>query len=198
MKDSRILHLNVRLDSKEPLSPLDAIGLFECTEDYARSIFLSETSDLLKFLKLIDESRIENIQYLNKLGRKLPIPAEIKSFKKGSWTTDILISGISILLIKDFLVPVMQDAFNDSEIRDRMYIFFREKVFKGAKKNVDFKAMQYKKYRTLRVRKVNEEFPGKFNSDVSFSIELSKDKIIDTVLTDEELLEGFLERIKNK
>ena len=193
--ESKSLHLEFTVDSQN-LHPNEFIGLFECIDIFTRTIIEHEAYLLLAEAGFSDEWRLSTLQRIHKLGRRVPVPAEILNVQKGSWKVEKLLQGAAVIFfLRNYVHPVVQDAWNDSRLREIIVNFIRNKIFLGAKKHLEAKAIEQPVYKGLRVSEIAG--PEKAIQDESeIKIRMEKTTIVETRISDKELIEDFIQKLK--
>ena len=194
--DAKSLYLKFIVDSQDELTPDDFIGLFECIDAFSRTIIEHEALSLFSEAGFPDQWRLSTLQRIHKLGRKVPVPAGILEIRKGSWEVETLLQGAAVIwFLRNYIHPVVQDAWNDSKLREIIITFIRDKIFLGSKKNLESKAIEKSHYRTLRVAEIIG--PEKvIDEKTEIKIRMSKTHIIEAEMSEQELFEDFIQKLK--
>ena len=194
--ESKSLHLNFTIDCHEKLDPSDFIGLFECIDLFTRTIIEHEALLLLSEAGFSDQWRLATLQRIHRLGRKVPVPAEILEIKKGSWNVVSLLQGAAVIwFLRNYVHPVVQDAWNDSRLRKIIITFIRDKIFLGSKKNLEKKAIEKPIFKGLRVAEIVG--PEKATEEqIEIKIKMEKTTIVEARLSEKDLIEDFIQKLR--
>lgn len=192
----RRLELTFVVESDADLSPTDFIGLFECADTFVRHVVEHEALQLFDELNLPSEWRLSTLQEMRRLGRRLPAPAQITRVERGSWDVTAVLQGAAVFwFMKTYVHPVVQEAWNDSRLRQVIVEFLRDRIFLGAKRTLEQKAVQAPRYRGLEVASIEEpQTPS--SAQAGLRIKLDKREVIEATSSDLELIDEFLRRIK--
>jgi hypothetical protein len=192
----RRLELTFVIESESDLSPTDFLGVFECADNFVRHLVEHEALELFEDLNLPSEWRLTTLQQVRRLGRRAPAPGQIARVERGSWEITTVIPGFAVLwFVKHYLHPVVQEAWNDSRLRQAVVEFLRRKIFLGAKRSLEQKAVEVPRYKGLEVASIDEVPQPSGAYDVKLRIRLDRREVIDVSSSDQELIEEFLRRI---
>lgn len=195
MNKYRTLNLLFHIDSTTELVLNDFIGLFECAEAFSRYILEQEAFNLSSDLGIPDDIKISTLYRIHKIGKKLPIPIEVIRIEKGSWYIEILVPGAVVLwILKKYIHPAVQEAWNESHLRDIIVNFLREKVFLGSKRNLEQKAVEQPSFKGLQIKSINEIEVNLQKTEIK--VDLGKKKVLEVELTERELIEDFIRKLK--
>jgi len=191
----RRLEMTFVVESEGDLSPTDFIGLFECADTFVRHIVEREALQLFEELNLPSEWRLSTLQEVRRLGRRVPAPAQITRVERGSWEITTVIQGAAVLwFVKNYLHPVVQEAWNDSRLRQVIVDFLRDRIFLGAKRSLEQKAVEAPRYRGLKVASI-EEPQAPTPREAGLRIKLERREVIEATSSDQELIDEFLRRV---
>ncbi len=194
--DSTTLELRLRIPTQEPLSPREFVDLFRCGEALTRQIVEREAFSLLEYLEVPHEYRLSTLQDLRRFGGRTGPPAEVTAIEKGSWVVVLTLTGSAILwALKEYLHPVVLEAWNESSLRDRIHDFFRDRLFQGARRAIEEKAIESPRYGNLQIKAV-EEPPQNFAGQPKLTVRLERRAILEVSSTDRNLVEDFLARLR--
>lgn len=198
MPEDRSLHLRFILQVEEDLTPEDFIGLFECAETFARHVVEREALQLFSDLDLPEEWTLGTLQRIHRLGRRVPVPARVVRVERGSWNVELLLPGAAVLwLLKNYVDPVIREAWDDSRVRHLIVEFLRDRVFLAARRSLEEKAVVAPRHRQLEVQAVSE--PQQASREEShIEIRLVRREIMEARLTDQELLDDFIRRLRRE
>lgn len=192
----RTLQLTFTVGSERELSPTDFIGLFECVDTFVRHLIEHEALQLFEELNLPSEWRLTTLHDLRRIRRKIPAPAEITRIQRGSWEIVAILPGAAVLwFLKSYVHPVVQEAWNDSRLRQTIIEFLRERIFRGAKRSLEQKAVEKPRFRSLEVASVDEP-DAATGTEAGLHIRLERREVIQATSTDAELIDDFLRRIR--
>lgn len=196
--NGRALHLTFVVAAPGELSPTDFLGLFECVDSFSRHVVEHEALQLFDELDLPSEWRLATLQDIRRVGRRVSAPGEIARVHRGSWEIETILQGAALLwFVRSYLNPVVQDAWNDSRLRQVIVEFLRNRIFGGAKRALEQKAVQSPRYRTLEVSRVDEPEPGTAE-EAGIRITLERREVLEARLSDHELVNDFLQRIRGQ
>jgi len=198
METSRALEIRFRLTGSDKVSPEDFISLFRCAEAFSRSVTEAEALSLLDHLDAPSEARLDSLRRLHAFGRKLPLPVEVARVERGSWSVDVAIYGAALLFVlKEYLHPVVKEAWDESDIRARVKSFLQDKVFRRARQTAEQKAVRNPEYGRLRVTNVSpleSTEPDRIRVEVT----LERGEITYGRASDDELVEEFIRTIMRR
>jgi len=196
LQNTRHLRLRFVVESQD-LSSSDFISLFEYIDDIGRGIVERERQNLLEELGFPSELRLQVLTQTRKLAQRLPAPIQVVDISKGSWAVDLMVPAFGILgalTLKSTVFPALTEAFNQSQMRDRMIRFFRDSVFGGARKEAESILSESPSRGQLRVRSVSgTDGPQSGNPEIEVRIEVTK--IYKVHLTEKDLMNNFLHRM---
>lgn len=196
MPDDRSLYLRFVLNAPEDLGPDDFLGLFECADTFARHVVELEALQLFTELRLPEEWRLGTLQRIHHLGRRAPVPARVVSVERGSWVVETLLGGAAVLwFLKNYVHPVVQDAWDDSRMRQTILEFLRNKIFLGARRGLEQKAVEIPRFRRLHIQTVSEP-EGASREESHVVVRLERHEVIEVQLADRELLDDFVRRLR--
>jgi len=194
--EDRSLHLRFVLDTDEDLAPDDFIGLFECADAFARHVVEQAALELFIDLNLPEQWRLGTLQHIHQLGRRVPVPAQVVRVERGSWSIETLLQGAAVLwFLKNYVHPVVRDAWDDSRLRQAIVEFLRDKVFLGARRNLEQKAVEAPRFRRLQVQTVSEPEPAS-RQESQIEVRLVRREIVEARFADRELLDEFVRRLR--
>lgn len=172
MNGARSVQLDIRLESESDLSPSDFTALFKYTEEFVRAIAYTEAEHLLEFLEVPEQFRLHTLNQMRRYARRDVAPAEIREIERGSWEVVAYVSApFLIWFLKNYIHPVAREAWDDSQLRDRLYQFMRDRIFGGAAESVEGRAERARPHGNLRVTQV-EALTGPEERDQRIRIEL--------------------------
>ena len=126
----------------------------------------------------------------------MPAPAQIARVERGSWEITAILQGAAVLwFVKNYVHPVVQEAWNDSRLRQIIVEFLRERIFLGAKRTLEQKAVETPRYRGLEVASI-EEPQTPTATEAGLRIKLETREVIEATASDQELIDEFLRRIR--
>lgn len=201
-ESERSLGLRMRIESVQGLSPDEFTSVFRCADVLGRHIVEQEARRLLTHLELPPEGVLRAGQEIHRVGRRMPAPGEVREISRGSWLVDVVIPGILVVLwtrdfvhfaFREYLHPVVQDAWGGSKLRDRIRVFLQERMFQGAKEDVESKAAQTPRFGNLRVVRV-ERVPG-LDQHSGIEITLRREVILEVRGSDTDLIDDFVRRL---
>jgi len=193
LEESRSLRLRLTVPD-QTLSPGEFLSLFDCAETVSRALIEHEALALLEFLDFPADSRLQTMQTIHRLGRRVPTPAEVVSVEHACWTANVLIGGpVVLFILMNYVHPTVKDAFDDSRLKQLIVEFLRDRVFLGAKRTVEQAAVARPTYGNLGVRAVAELRAAP--SEPELEVTLERREIIAVRSSDRELVEEFAERI---
>jgi hypothetical protein len=196
MDDNKSLCIRLRVPDGD-LSPTEFVSLFECADRTARAIVEQEAAELLEELRFPQDYRLQTLQTIHRLSRKVPTPAEVTNVERGSWQIDVIIrSAFVLFMLKEYVHPTVRAAFDDSRAKQVVVEFLRDRVFGGAKRKVEETAVANPRYGNLDVVSVNE-LPAS-PSQPSLQIELHRRELYVVKSSDQELIHDFIERLGGK
>jgi hypothetical protein len=193
----RSLRLTFVLDSADAIFSSEFISFFQCVDGFSRAIAEDEARTLLEHMNVTAAVRLDVLQRLHRQWRRMPAPVEVTSVERGSWVVDAVLQSAGLLFIlKEFVAPTLKVAWDDSRLRDLVVSFLRERVFLGAKRKAEEKAIEQPTFGNLRVTDVRERTPSG-SPEPSLEIRLTRSTIVEVRSTDNELIEEFLKRFRN-
>ena len=197
MREARQLYLRLIIKEAD-LSVDDFIGLFECAEIVSRHIAEQEALNLFEFLKIPSSWRIETLQRIRQLGRRIPSPAEVKTVERGSWSIEVIIaSPVLLFILKNYLHPIVKEAWDDSRLREKIINFIRDEIFLGSKRQIEEQAIKKPRYRNLKITRVGdlEKTP---DNDFEIEISFEKQEILEARASARELIKEFVARLQSQ
>jgi len=193
--DDRVLQIRLVLKGRDGTTPADFLDLFRCGDDLSRYIAQHEVAALLEELEVPSAERLAAIQKIRSLGKRLPSPAEVQSVEKGSWEVSLDICAlVLVFLLKEYIHPIFQQAWAESDLRERLLGFLRRDVFRRAKRQAETKAIDTPSYGNLRVAKVEETAQDTQRPELV--VYLERREITEVRFNDPSLLEDFLRELK--
>ena len=181
-----------------PLPPDDFGSLFRCAEDLSRTVLQEEARNLFEYLELPADWRLRALQELHRIGRKVPTPAEVTRVERGSWLVVLSLSGPVILFVlKKYMHPVVQEAWDGSHLRNKLKAFLQERLFRGTRDDLERKAIESPKYGNLRIVRV-EESTSTVARSPGIEVHLERQQVIEVHSSDQELLDAFIDRLQDK
>jgi len=195
LNDTRELTLRFVVDTQQDLTATDFVRLFECAEAISRHVFEIEAANLLMDLGFPEQERFEALKRIHRLGRRIPVPAQVKTVQRGSWIVEVLVPGAVLLFIlRQYIHPVIMDAWQASNLRDRIVTFLRDRIFLGARRDVEAKAAESPRYGNLEVTRVSQTDADPGHPELV--IRLERREVIEARIPDEELVQEFLRRLR--
>jgi hypothetical protein len=196
MVTDRRLQLRFRIDTTDPISPTEFVDVFRCADSLTRAIAETEALALLEHLGLPTSDRLAALQRLHGVGGRLAIPAEVERVERGSWLVVVgFVGPIVLYVLKNYLAPVVQEAWEESAVRDRLKQFLRDKVFLGARAAVEQKAIQTPAWGNLRIQSVDVVTPED-QADEALEVRFERRTVIEVRSSDSQLMNEFLKRLR--
>jgi hypothetical protein len=191
----RTLLIRFVLDESDIVSPSDFVGFFAFGEELVRRLTEVETQDLLEYLDVPTEWRIETIAELERLLKTLPAPAEVREVEHNTpWHYLLAIpAGTVLYFVNKCLHPQIKRAWESSAGRDRFFQFMRDRVFGGAKQKVERQVTRRPSRKGLKVTKV-AELSKSSRQQPLLEIRLERTETLQVSISDEELLADFRKR----
>ena len=195
MKLERELVLKVYLPEADGFSTTDFFNLFDLADSVCRSIIREEARLLVDALPVPEEWRRETIEEMHS-GRRVPIHADVKDIRAGSWTIEVLISGAAVYYFVDkFITPSLQEAWKDSDMQKSIVSFLKKSVFTSSRER--FERRQIPARRTFRTVHVDSArlLPESTEASTRVQVDIARAEHIET-LTDQEILKDFVKKLK--
>ncbi len=197
MSETRTLTLRFHIESSDELTSTEFLSLFECVDAFGRTIAEFETARFLESLELPYTYRRELQDSIASVGRRLPTPTEIRSVERGSWSVTSVLTGPAILWVaQKFIVSPLLEAWNESNARDKLREFFKDRIFAGAKRVVENRAAQGSTFGNLRIVRVDEERSSREQPTIVVS--LKRSEIFEVRTSDKQLIDDFLARLSGR
>lgn len=195
MPEARSLRVRVVVDSRDPLSAAEFVDLFKCADDFIRHIAEQQALNFLEAIGLPPQTRIGTMRRLHRLGRRAPLPAEVERVERGSWIAVVLLTGPARLyFLKSYVDPMVQDAWNESQLRERIVHFLRDHVFGGAHQQAEQKAIRSPRYGNLEVTEVTGR--GGHAGDEIVEIHLRRRHVLEVHSSEQQLIDEFIEGVQ--
>lgn len=197
MAESRSLTLEFRVESDEELTSGEFLSLFSCIDNFGRAVTESETVGFLETLGLPNEYRLQILNTIMEIGREIPTPTEIRSIDRGSWSVVAVLAGPAILWVTQKFIglPILK-GWDESSAREQLKTFFRERVFGGAQRVIEYRAAQRPTFGNLKVAEVTEIRSSPDRPHIL--IRLKRTEIIEVRVSDKQLIEDFLKRLRGQ
>jgi hypothetical protein len=195
--NNRTLRLDFSIDGSESLSSTDFVSLFQCADFFCRATAEDEVISFVEELNLLRESRFEVISSIHRLGKRFPAPAAVESIERGSWNISLVMTGAATLFIlRNTLATTLQNAWDESRLRELVLRFLRDHVFGGARRKAEEVAVGRSRWGNLRIQRVEERGLGPSGSQLTIS--LQRTEVVEAEITDQELVEEVLKRFLPK
>ena len=194
----RTLRLEFILEEVSSTSPSDFLNFVAYADGFVKSYIEAELLSVADDFEFPSAWKVQIVEEARRLLRALPAPAEVRDVRHGSpWALVLAIpAAIFLPFVYRCLNPVIREAWNDSNLKDRLFLFMRDQVFRGAKKKAEDQAALTPSRRSIKVRDVKELSGGTGNPAVE--IRLTRKDVIEISVSDERLLEEFRERLLHK
>ncbi len=152
-----------------------------------------ESLDLMDELGLPSDVKLATVSRGQQLGRRIASPAQIEAVKRGCWIVVMTISGSALLcVLKQYLHPVVLEAWNQSDIRERLLEFLQDPVFKSAARKAELKAVERLRYGNIQVTGVDDDSKP---AEPSLTVHLERHAIVEVRAVDDLLIDEFLEKL---
>jgi len=196
--ESRAARLLFSLKTKEKTSTSDLLGLVQCVDEFTRALVEGEALDLLTELELPQTLRLETLRRLSQGARPTPTPGELVRVERGSWNVEVLLpTAALVFILKQYIHPTVQQAWNESRLRERLVEFMREKAFGGARRKLEEKAIQAPRHGTVEVVAV-EERASPSQSETVLEVRLEQRNIMAVRSSDPQLIDEFLRKLRGE
>ena len=193
--ESRSLRIRFHLKTDDNISPSEFVDLMNCVEEKTRDVVERETHALLNFLGLPSEHRFETMRRIHRVGRRMPLPAEVESVERGSWEVTVLIGGPALLwILKEYLHPIVKEAWDDSQIRENILVFLKEHVFREAHRTLEQKATEKPRQRNLEISGIQERLSGDTRHSEQVVL-LERTRVIAVSGRERDLIEELVSRL---
>lgn len=194
--EPRVLILQFRVKADEELRPDEFSDLFRLADQLSAYAILEELHDVMDALPMPSRWKFD---VLSRLRAKKRVPSavpEVATVRRGSWEFDVCIQSVAVAwILKEYLHPVVKEAWNESQFREVIKRFLRDKIFGGAKRKIETKASETPKLGNLRIVEVSlGEGPTDSQEKVVVLVEKIKRRL--PPITEEETIEAISERVR--
>lgn len=195
MKLERELLIKVWLPDADGFSTTDFYNLFDLADSVCRSVLREEALLLVSALPIPEDLRREAAGELT-TERRVPIHADVKDIRAGSWTIEILIPAAAVFYFLDkFVTPSLQEAWKDSDLQKSIVAFLKTKVFAASRARFEEpEPRPRRKFRTVRVESARV-LAETTETSTRVQIEVSRAEHLEEP-TDGELLAEFAKKLK--
>jgi hypothetical protein len=197
--DEPILRVEFVLDEEGPTSPTDFLDFVAYADGYMQGLLAAEIADVTADLPLPDAARPAVKDETRYLLRNLPLPAEVREVRHSSpWTILLYVpAAILIPFIHKCINPVVREAWNDSQLRDSLYTFLRDRLFRGALSKAKRQLKRSPRRRNVTARDV-KDLSAHESAAPLLQVRVTRSEVFEASTTDARLIEEFRERLRQR
>jgi hypothetical protein len=175
-------------------SPTEFRFLFDAVDEITRSLIFNQLSVFVEHTQLNERARKEVFLSAFRLKETLIAPVDVVSIgRKSPWTVVVNIPVAGVLWVLHKMIgPEIIKAWGESNLKEAFKDFVRDKIFRGAKNQIEVAAAAKPQYGNLRVSDISEG--NRAGSPVS--VTLRRTEVLQVEASDRELMKGFLDRMK--
>lgn len=197
--DEPVLQVEFVLDESGPTSPSDFLDFVAYADGYMQGLLEAEIADVTADLPLPGAARPGIRDEARYLLRSLPLPAEVLEVRHGSPWMLLLSVPAALLLpfIHKCINPVVREAWNDSQLRDSLYAFLRDRLFRGAHTKAQRQLKRSPRRRNVTARDV-KELPTSSPAEPLLQVRLTRSEVFEASIADARLIDEFRKRLRER
>lgn len=191
----RVLRVEFQLDDAVPTSSTDFANFATYGDSFVKVYVEAELLSVADELGFPAAWKVQLVEEGRRLAPGLPTPSEVQDVRHQSpW---VIVLAIPAALLMPFIYkclnPVIREAWNDSDLKEKFFIFMRDRVFRGAKTKIENQAALMPRKKNLRVRDV-QEIEGDRDRP-TIRVKLERTTVIEVEISDDHLLQEFRDRL---
>jgi hypothetical protein len=195
--DLKYVELVFRVEGHDSLTAGEFAALFKYVDSLGRSLIEEELAVILEDLGAKSRERLSELGHFQYRFSTEIAPVEIRKVERGSWIIVASIASSAIYWIfKNFITPTAVDAWKGSPHEKALKKFMRDKMFGGAKENVERTIRKKRRPKNFTISDVRDRSLGQ--SRQVFEVTLERKEVIKVRYTEKEMVDEVLSTIQNR